>query len=376
MILGVNDLSSQTPVTPLERLRLVRQVLAIEAAALTRLASDIGPESVDAAERIAACQGSIVITGVGKAGWIGQKWVATLGSTGNRAHFLHPSEAVHGDLGRVGADDLVVAISNSGRSEEVLRIAPYLANHSTGLIAITGSTRNPLADLADLVVAVGHHDEADPLGLAPTTSTTAILAVCDAIAMLASRLVGFAAHDFARLHPGGSLGHKLAPVDRLMRPLSQCRIAAAEGTVRETMVASGIGVRRTGAVMLVDRQGLLAGLFTDSDLARLLEKRLDDSLDGPIGAVMTSRFRKVESGSLLVEAIEVLKDQRISELPVVDALGKPIGLLDITDVLAVQEIAATQPSGATRSRRRAGQPSAAELGADGVVRMVPKRRRA
>lgn len=376
MILGVNDLSSETPSTPLERLRLVRQVLSIEAAALTRLASDIGPEAVDAAERIAACQGSVVVTGVGKAGWIGQKWVATLGSTGNRAHFLHPSEAVHGDLGRVGTDDLVVAISNSGRSEEVLRIAPYLANHSTGLIAITGSSRNPLADLADLVVDVGPHDEADPLGLAPTTSTTAILAVCDAIAMLASRLVGFASHDFARLHPGGSLGHKLAPVDRLMRPLKQCRIAAAEGTVRQTMVASGIGARRTGAVMLVDRQGLLVGLFTDSDLARLLEKRLDDSLDGPIAAVMTSRFRKVESGSLLVEAIEVLKDQRISELPVVDAQGKPIGLLDITDVLAVQEIAATPSASANKSRSHAERSPAVEAGENGVVRMIRKRRRA
>lgn len=376
MILGVNDLSGQTPLTPLERLRLIRQVVAVEAAALTRLASEIGPEAVDAAERIAACRGSIVVTGVGKAGWIGQKWVATLGSTGNRAHFLHPSEAVHGDLGRVGTDDLVVAISNSGRSEEVLRIAPYLANNTAGLIALTGTPRNPLAELADLVVAVGHNDEADPLGLAPTTSTTAILAVCDAIAMLASRLVGFAAHDFARLHPGGSLGQKLAPVDRLMRPLGQCRIAAAEGTVRETMVASGIGVRRTGAVMLVDREGTLVGLFTDSDLARLLEKRLDDSLDGPIRAVMTSRFRKVESGTLLVEAIEVLKGQRISELPVVDAHGKPIGLLDITDVLAVHEVAAAQPSAVTHSRPRAGQPTAARQGDAGAVRLVPKRRRA
>lgn len=344
MIPRVNghDFSIDSIATPLERLRLIRHVLADEAQTLASLSRQIGPEAVEAAQRIACCRGSVVITGVGKAGWIGQKWVATLGSTGNRAHFLHPSEAVHGDLGRVGPDDLAIAISNSGRSEEVLRIAPFLASNCCGLIALTGSTHNPLAELADTVVSIGQVREADPLGLAPTTSTTAMLAVSDAIAMLASRLVGFAASDFARLHPGGSLGHKLAPVDRLMRPLAQCRIAPDNGTVRQTMVRSGIGARRTGAVMLVDDRGTLTGLFTDSDLARLLESRRDDALDGPIADVMTRRFRRVIGGSLLVEAIEILKGKRISELPVVDDDGKPLGMLDITDVIAVTDIASPQ----------------------------------
>jgi arabinose-5-phosphate isomerase len=344
MIPRVNghDFSKTSIATPLERLRLIRHVLADEAETLASLSRQIGPEAVEAAQRIADCRGSVVVTGVGKAGWIGQKWVATLGSTGNRAHFLHPSEAVHGDLGRVGPDDLAIAISNSGRSEEVLRIAPFLASNCCGLIALTGSTHNPLAELADTVVSIGQVREADPLGLAPTTSTTAMLAVSDAIAMLASRLVGFAASDFARFHPGGSLGHKLAPVDRLMRPLAQCRIAPENGTVRETMVRSGIGARRTGAVMLVDDRGILTGLFTDSDLARLLEARRDDALDGPIADVMTRRFRRVIGGSLLVEAIEILKGKRISELPVVDDEGKPLGMLDITDVIAVTDIASPQ----------------------------------
>lgn len=345
----------EIPSQRLEGLRMIREVVAAEASALARVASVLGAAAVEAAERIAQCRGCVVVTGVGKAGWVGQKLVATLGSTGNRAHFLHPSEAIHGDLGRVGSDDVVLAISNSGRSEEVLRIAPHLRHHSAGLIAMTGNTNNPLADLADLVVAVGDHAEADPMGLAPTTSTTVMMAVGDGIAVWASRLVGFQSTDFARFHPGGSLGHKLAPVNRMMRPVSECRTAPATATVRETMVASARAGRRTGAVMLLDEAGRVVGLFTDSDLARLLENRRDASLDGSIADVMTTRFQSVESGMLLVEAIEILKGRRISELPVVDAAGRPIGMLDITDVIAavslVQE-SGTVPGSRSESRQQ------------------------
>ncbi|HBJ36911.1 MAG TPA: KpsF/GutQ family sugar-phosphate isomerase [Planctomycetaceae bacterium] len=331
-------MASELPLTPLEGLRTIREVVAAEAAALASVARMLGGEAVEAAERIAACTGCVVVTGVGKAGWVGQKLVATLGSTGNRAHFLHPSEAIHGDLGRVGPDDLVIAISNSGRSEEVLKIAPHLRHHSAGLIAMTGNRNNPLAELADLVVPIGDHAEADPLGLAPTTSTTVMMAVGDAIAVWASRLVGFQSTDFARFHPGGSLGYKLAPVNRLMRPIDQCRTASATVTVRETMVVTGRTGRRTGAVMLLDAEGRIVGLFTDSDLARLLENRREDLLDANIADVMTTRFTKVQSGTLLVEAIEILRERRISELPVVDASGRPQGLLDITDVISAVDI--------------------------------------
>lgn len=335
---GVSEMASELPLTPLEGLRTIREVVAAEAAALAEVSRSLGVEAVEAAQRIAACTGCVVVTGVGKAGWVGQKLVATLGSTGNRAHFLHPSEAIHGDLGRVGLDDLVIAISNSGRSEEVLRIAPHLRHHSAGLIAMTGNRNNPLAELADLVVPIGDHAEADPLGLAPTTSTTVMMAVGDAIAVWASRLVGFQSSDFARFHPGGSLGHKLAPVNRLMRPLDQCRTAPATATVRETMVATGRTGRRTGAVMLLDTDGRIVGLFTDSDLARLLENRREDLLDANIADVMTTRFTKVQSGVLLVEAIEILRERRISELPIVDASGRPLGLLDITDVISAVDV--------------------------------------
>ncbi len=323
----------------------IRQCVAAEAAALQQLAQQISIEAAWAAEKIAGCRGSVVVTGIGKAGWIGQKWVATLGSTGNRAHFLHPAEAVHGDLGRVGHDDLVIAISNSGRSEEILRITPHLKQHSSGLIAVTADHHNPLAEQADLVVAVGKFAEADPLGLAPTTSTTVLLAVCDAMALWASRLVGFQPRDFARFHPGGHLGQKLAPVDRLMRPLVDCRLAPVTASVRETMITTARAGRRTGAVMLVDSGGVVVGLFTDSDLARLMESRREDLLDVCVAEVMTTRFSKVFRGAKLVEAVEILRSRRISELPVVDTAGRPLGLLDITDVISATDLdALAEPS--------------------------------
>ena len=326
----------ETDWKPIDRLRFVRQVIADEALALSKVADSLSPAAVDAAERTANCRGCVVVTGVGKAGLVGQKIVATLSSTGNRAHFMHPSEAIHGDLGCLGPDDLVWAISNSGRSEEVLRIAPHLREHSSGLIALTATQDNPLARLADVVVAVGKHDEADPLRLAPTTTTTVLMAVGDAIALLASRLIGFVASDFARFHPGGNLGQKLAPVDRFFRPISACRTAPVGATVRQTMVATARGGRRTGAVMLLDDDGRLAGIFTDSDLARLLETRRDAMLDGPIRDVMTKSVTRVRSGTLLSKAIEMLAHRRISELPVVDDDDRPVGLLDITDVISLE----------------------------------------
>ncbi len=327
---------SDSPLVPIDRLRFIRQVIADEGQALKKVAECLSAAAVEAAERTAACRGAVVVTGVGKAGLVGQKLVATLCSTGNRSHFLHPSEAIHGDLGRIGREDIVWAISNSGRSEEVLRIAPHLKEHSSGLIALTATADNPLARMADLVVPVGKHDEADPLGLAPTTSTTVMMAVGDAIALLASRLIGFVASDFARYHPGGSLGQKLAPVDRFMRPLAACRTAPASGTVRESMVITARNGRRTGAVMLLDENGRLTGIFTDSDLARLLETRRDSLLDGPVSAVMTQSVQRAVRGTLLGEAIEILATRRISELPVVDDEGHPVGLLDITDVISLE----------------------------------------
>lgn len=331
------DAAPLPPTTAVERLRSLRQIVSAEGEAVLRAAGTLSVQAVTAAEMTARCQGSVIVTGVGKAGLVGQKLVATLASTGSPSHFLHPCEAVHGDLGRVSARDVVWAISNSGRSEELVRIASHLRENSAGLIALTGSRDNPLAVAADCVVDFGHHAEACPHGLAPSSSSTVMLAVGDGIALLASQLRCFTPQDFARFHPGGSLGRKLATVDQIMRPLDRCRVASMEVTIRAAMVTTGSEQRRSGAVMLVDAQGKLAGLFTDSDLARLLQHRDDAALDQSIASRMTVSPMTVTSGTLLQEAMARMSHHRISELPVLDEQQQPIGLLDITDVVSLAE---------------------------------------
>lgn len=331
------------PLTRFEQLRFAREVVSSEGRALIDLAARLDTRVLDAAAEIVGCTGCLLVTGIGKAGLIGQKLVATFGSTGTRAHFLHPAEAIHGDLGRVGPNDVVLLLSYSGRSEEIVRLLPGLKRQAKRLVAITASDQSPLAEASDIVLELGSLTEACGLGLAPTTSTTAMLAVGDAVALLVSHLKGFTANDFARFHPGGSLGVKLAKVDEYMRVGEQCRIASETSTVREMLVRAPTSGRRTGAVLLIDEQGKLSGIFTDSDLARLLEQRQDDSLDRPIRCVMTRFPKTAPSGSELREAISVLADYHISELPVVDSHGRPVGLLDVTDIVGLVELPASNP---------------------------------
>ncbi|MCC9600354.1 KpsF/GutQ family sugar-phosphate isomerase [Stieleria sp. JC731] len=337
--------------TLFERLRMMREFVTTEADAVKSAAQNLGPSAVHAAELTAQCSGNIVVTGVGKAGLVGQKLVATLASTGTPAHFLHPTEAVHGDFGRVRADDLVWAISNSGRSEEVLTIASQLRRQSSGLISITADDDNPLAKIANCKVAYGKQKEACPHGLAPTSSTAVMMAVGDAIALLASSIRQFTARDFHRYHPGGALGKKLDKVEKLMRPMECCRVANDSVSIRDCMVTSSISGRRSGAIMLTNNEGVLTGIFTDSDLARLLESRCEDSLDGPIGAKMTIDPHCVSPETMVSDAISLLSQLRISELPVVDNLRRPIGMIDITDLIAIGEVNVDAVgSGASQSR--------------------------
>lgn len=337
------------PETLLERLRLIREAISTEASALSQAAKTIGPSAVEAAELSAACTGSVVVTGVGKAGLVGQKLVATLASTGTPAHFLHPTEAIHGDLGRVRSTDLIWALSNSGRSEEVTNIASQLRRQGAGLVSFTADDDNPLAAAANCKVVFGRHSEACHHGLAPTSSTSVMMAVGDAVALLTSRLRQFTASDFARFHPGGALGRKLSNVGQLMRPLECCRISNQSVTIRECMVSCSISGRRSGAVMLTDDAGLLTGIFTDSDLARLLESRCEDALDGPIRAKMTMDPHCVAPETLLSDAIALLSQLRISELPVVDDDRKPVGIVDITDLITLGEMDVTNDRNAVRS---------------------------
>jgi arabinose-5-phosphate isomerase len=296
----------------------------------------------------------VIVTGIGKAGLIGQTLTATFASTGARAHVLHPAEAFHGDLGRVHADDVVLALSQSGETAEVLQLLPAFRSIPVKLIAMTASAESTLGRSASIVLPLGRLEEACSLGLAPSTSTTVMLALGDALALVVSRLRGFGPEDFARYHPGGALGRKLSAVDDHMRPLDQCRLAPANQTVRQVVLSSTRPGRRSGAIMLVDESGQLAGLFTDSDLARLIERRSDAALDQAMELVMAKSPTTVVSGTKMTAAIEILTERKFSELPVVDRQGRPIGMIDVTDVVGML------PHRSTDSSARALQPKPAE----------------
>ena len=328
--------STPIPLSRFEQLRFGREVLRREGEALTLLAGRLHDEFCDAIELLFACQGSVIVTGMGKAGLIGQKITATLASTGTNSHFLHPAEAIHGDLGRIHRDDLVLALSFSGETEEIVRLLPSLAEMQTQLIAMTGKADSSLAQSADVVLDLGPLREACPHGLAPSTSTTAMMALGDALALVLSRMRRFGPEDFARFHPGGSLGRKLVKVEDVMRPLAECRVASESHSIRDVFVMASRPGRRTGAIILTDREGRLTGIFTDSDLARLLETKRDDALDAPIAALMTKNPTTVVSGTRMRRAIEILGQRKISELPVVNDQGKPVGLIDITDVVSFE----------------------------------------
>jgi len=321
--------------TEAEGVAFAREVLRIEAEALERVRVRLGGSIARAADMVYQCTGSVIVTGMGKAGHVGQKLAATLASTGTRAFPLHPAEAVHGDLGRIRGDDVVLALSQSGETDEVLRLVPAIRRIGAGLIAITERAGSSLGQAADLCVALGPIEEACPLGLAPSASTTALMAVGDALALLVSRMRDFRAEDFALYHPGGSLGRKLSRVEDVMRTGHQLRRAHVDETVREVFIRLAGPRRRTGAVVIVDEQEVLLGIFTDSDLARLFEKRREADLDRPIGEVMTRDPVQVAVDATLAEAIEAMKARKISELPVVDGGGRPVGLIDLTDLIGL-----------------------------------------
>lgn len=316
-------------------LQLGREVISAEADALAGLADRLNQDFSRAVELLYDLRGNLIVTGMGKAGLIGQKLAATFASTGTRAHFLHPAEAIHGDLGRVHRDDIVLLLSQSGETSEVVGLLPALRQLGVPLVAVTASSRSTLGKQATVTIELGELEEACNLGLAPSTSTTAMLALGDALALVVSRLRGFRAEDFAQFHPGGALGKKLSRVEDHMRGMNECRIARANDTIRQVLVHCTKPGRRTGAIMLVDEQGRLTGLFTDSDLARLIESRNDAALDRPISEMMRTNPAKTEEGVRMSEAVEILSDRKISELPVVDSNGSPRGIIDVTDVVGL-----------------------------------------
>jgi arabinose-5-phosphate isomerase len=320
----------------LTRFQLLERAVAIlrdEAAAIAKLADRLTIQFCDAIDLVLSSQGSVIVTGMGKAGLIGQKLTATLASTGTPSHFLHPAEATHGDLGRIQQRDVVIALSQSGETDEILRLMTFLTDNQISTIAITGRRDSSLGRAATVVLDIGSIREAGDLKLAPTNSTTVMLALGDALALVLSELRGFRPQDFARLHPAGSLGRALARVDDVMRALSSCRVAHDRQTVRQVLVSLSRPGRRAGAVLLTSSDGRLSGIFTDSDLARLLEQGKDESLDRPVGEVMTRSPMTVEQGTMMRDAIPILQRFKISELPVIDSHGYPLGMIDITDVV-------------------------------------------
>jgi arabinose-5-phosphate isomerase len=306
-----------------------------EAAALLKVADRLDEAFLRAVDMFYRCPGRICITGTGKSADVGQKIAGTLNSTGTRAYVLDVTRALHGDLGMLHPDDLVLALSHSGESEEIVRLVPSLRQLSMGLVALTSNRQSTLARKSDVAIVLGPLEEVCPLGLAPSTSTTAMIAVGDALAFVLARMRDFTHEDFARFHPAGSLGRKLLKVEAVMRQGDELRLARRDETVRAVFAHARRQGRRTGAVILVDPAGKLAGIFTDSDLARLFEERRDESMDRPIDEVMTRQPLTVLAGARALDAVEILTRHKISELPVVDAAGKPVGLIDITDLIGM-----------------------------------------
>ncbi len=319
-----------------EQIRVAREIVRREAVAIYDLSNRLDESFSEAVRIIYKCRGAALVSGMGKAGLIGQKIAATLASTGTRAHFIHPAEAFHGDLGRIHTDDVIILLTQSGETAEVVNLLPSLRDFDVPLVAITSSRESTVGRAAQVVIELGELEEACSLGLAPSTTTTAMLAVGDALALVLSKMHNFQIEDFARFHPGGALGKKLSRVDDIMRPLAACRTASDAQTVREVIVVCSQPGRRTGAIMLTDNEGRLTGLFTDSDLARLFESRNETALDQPIRDVMVAKPTTVRSGLRVSDAVALLAERKFSELPVVDAAGRPVGLVDVTDVVGLK----------------------------------------
>ena len=323
---------------PSSHVRVGLEVLEQEREAVASLAGKLherglGEAFSAAVEAVLACSGHVVVCGVGKPWFIAQKLSATLASTGTASFPLHPNEAVHGDIGRVRAGDVVLLLSNSGESEEVVTLLPLLAQLGAKRVALTGSEHSSLGTQVDICLAYGRIDEACPLKLAPSASSTAMLALGDALALAVLQARGFTREDYARFHPAGALGRKLMKVSDLMRPLQRSAVLEPQATVRDAIVA--ITQMRSGAAMVVEpATGHLAGIFTDGDLRRLLAAR-PDVRDEPVATHMTRTPRTVAPGQLVGDALRIMREHRIDELPVVDDAGRLLGHLDVQDLLDI-----------------------------------------
>ncbi len=312
-------------------LKTARQIVLIEAKAIHSLLRYIDKNFEKAVNWMAKCQGRVIITGMGKPGFIGRKIAATMASTGTPSLFLHPAEAVHGDLGMVTAKDVLIVISQSGETEEIVKLISTLKKIGVVLIAMTSNPRSTLAKHADVVLNLGVTKEACPLNLAPSASTTAALAMGDALALSLLKKKGFRTEDFAMLHPGGSLGRKLLKVEDIMRKGKAHPIVRESMPVRQVLLK--ITAARAGSCTVVDAGRRVTGIFTDGDLRRHLKESGESILKEPVKKLATLRPTVIQKDHLAAEALNILKTRRIDELPVVDQKGRAVGLLDVQDLL-------------------------------------------
>lgn len=314
-----------------QALATARETLQIEIASLQALAQRLGGTFVEVVQAMLTTTGRVVVMGMGKSGHVGRKIAATLASTGTPAFFVHPAEASHGDLGMVTSKDLVLALSNSGESQEITGLLPVLKREGVRVVAMTGRPNSTLAQHADWVLDSSVEREACPLNLAPTASTTVQLALGDALATALLEARGFRAEDFARSHPGGALGRKLLThVRDVMRSGDDLPIVRPEDDFFTLMRA--ISAKNLGAAVVVDGDRQVLGIFTDGDLRRLFEKSEADP-DRPVGEVMGRDPTTVEENMLVGEAAKILRDRHVDQVPVVDSRGRLVGLLDVQDLL-------------------------------------------
>jgi arabinose-5-phosphate isomerase len=320
-------------------LEYARNVIRAEADALASMARIVDAAFAQAARMIHDCTGSCIVSGIGKAGIIGRKISATLASTGTPSHFLHPAEAVHGDLGRLRKDDIVIVLSYGGETDEIIRLINLVKQLQIPLVSITSDGDSTLSRYSDVVLCMGKLNEACPLGVAPSVSTACMLAIGDALAFTVMKARRFSVEDYVRFHPGGSLGAKLMTVEQSMmfRPGEKLPLAGVGETIRG-MLDQTSDLKRHGAVMIVDEAGRLAGIITDADLRRLLTRRGAAALDLTAGDVMTAGCKRIRADALAAEATALFHKYRIDELPVVDADDRPVGLIDVQDIVTIKVV--------------------------------------
>jgi len=321
-----------------QALQFARQVIEAEASAVRAMAAAIDDSFERAVRLVLECPGSVLTSGVGKAGHVARKLSATLASTGTPSHFLSVSDAAHGDLGSIRRGDIVLILSASGESDEILRLLSLVKKLDHPVIAMTASRTSGLGRGAQVVLAIGKIEEACPLGLAPSASTTAMMALGDALALTVMKLRRFSAEDFALFHPAGQLGRKLMRVKEAMtfRRGENLALASDHLTVAQVLREVSNIKRRSGAVVLVDAKGKLSGIFSDGDLRRLVTDNDGTALSRPIGQVMTRSPKRIAENAMASEAMAVMRQHRIDELPVVDDQDRPVGLIDVQDLVVLR----------------------------------------